>query len=61
MTKIFGGVDRFSPISYKKDWQVIRDIAHSTGVAYSDSGLKELAKRDAAKRAKKAAAAKKKN
>ncbi len=55
MTKTFGGADRFFPITYKKEWQVIRDIAHSTGVAYTESGLKKLAAKDAAKKAKKAA------
>jgi len=55
MQKTFGGADRFFPITYKKEWQVIRDIAHSTGVAYTENGLKKLAAKDAAKKAKKAA------
>ncbi len=55
MQKTFGGADRFFPITYKKDWAVIRDIAHSTGTAYTKAGLKILAEKDAAKAAKKKA------
>lgn len=60
MSETFGGADRFYPITYKADWEVIRNIAHSTGTAYTKKGLKKLAEKDAAKAAKKAAAAKKK-
>ena len=55
MTATFKGADRFSPITYKKDWAVIRDIAHATGTAYTKTGLQKLAEKDAAKAAKKAA------
>lgn len=55
MQQAFGGADRFFPITYKQDWQVIRDIAHSTGTAYTKAGLKKLAEKDAAKAAKKRA------
>ncbi len=67
MQETFGGADRFFPITYQKDWKVIRDIAHATGTAYTKAGLKKLAEKDAAKAAKKKAkqlaeeAAKKKN
>ncbi len=57
MSKTFGGADRFYPITYKKDWAVIRDIAHATGTAYTKKGLKKLAEKDAAKAAKKRAKA----
>lgn len=56
MSAAFKGADRFSPISYKEEWGVIRDIAHATGTAYTKAGLKKLAEKDAAKRAKKKAA-----
>lgn len=56
MRKSFKGADRFAPITYKKEWGVIRDIAHATGTAYTKTGLKKLAEKDAAKRAKKKAA-----
>ncbi|NRA55601.1 MAG: phosphate/phosphite/phosphonate ABC transporter substrate-binding protein [Gammaproteobacteria bacterium] len=55
MSETFGGADRFYPVTYQKDWAVIRDIAHSTGVAYTKNGLKKLAKNDAIKAAKKRA------
>ncbi len=56
MTATFKGADRFAPITYKEEWGVIRDIAHATGTAYTKAGLKQLAEKDAAKRAKKKAA-----
>ncbi|MGF1762157.1 phosphate/phosphite/phosphonate ABC transporter substrate-binding protein [Aliivibrio kagoshimensis] len=57
MSATFKGADRFAPITYKEEWGVIRDIAHATGTAYTKTGLKKLAEKDAAKRAKKKAAA----
>lgn len=57
MSATFKGADRFSPITYKKEWGVIRDIAHATGTAYTKSGLQLLAKKAAAKKAAKKAAA----
>lgn len=57
MSQSFKGADRFAPITYKEEWGVIRDIAHATGTAYTKTGLKKLAEKDAAKRAKKKAAA----
>lgn len=51
MQEVFGGADRFYPITYAKDWKVIRDIAHSTGTAYTKTGLKKLADKEAAKAA----------
>lgn len=36
----FSGVTRFVPITYKKDWGVIRDIQEANGVTYTASGLK---------------------
>ncbi|MBB1487379.1 phosphate/phosphite/phosphonate ABC transporter substrate-binding protein [Oceanospirillum sediminis] len=56
MQKTFGGADRFVEITYKDDWQVIRDIAHATGTAYTKTGLQKLAEKEAAKAAKKRAA-----
>ncbi|CCN35625.1 putative Phosphonate ABC transporter,periplasmic [Vibrio nigripulchritudo SO65] len=56
MSATFKGADRFSPITYKEEWEVIRNIAHATGTAYTKTGLKKLAEKEAAKRAKKKAA-----
>lgn len=55
MQETFGGADRFYPVTYQKDWKVIRDIAESTGTSYNQAGLKKMAEKDAAKAAKKKA------
>ncbi len=55
MKKTFGGADRFFPITYKKDWQVIRDIASASGEAYDRKALEAMAAKEAAKAAKKKA------
>lgn len=45
MQKAFDGADRFYPITYMKDWEVVRQIAEGTGVSYNRSGFeKEFAK-----------------
>ncbi|OBQ46156.1 phosphate/phosphite/phosphonate ABC transporter substrate-binding protein [Halodesulfovibrio spirochaetisodalis] len=54
MQKAFKGADRFYPITYKADWKVIRDIADATGTSYNADGLKKMAAKEAAKKAKKA-------
>ncbi len=53
MAEAFKNADRFYPITYKADWNVIRKIAHATGTAYTKKGLAKLAAKDAAKRKKK--------
>jgi phosphonate transport system substrate-binding protein len=58
MQETFGKADRFFPITYQKDWKVIRDIAASTGTSYNQADLKKMAEKEAAKAA--AAKAKKK-
>ncbi len=55
MQETFGGADRFFPVTYQKDWAIIRDIASSTGTSYNQAGLKKMAAKDAAKAAKKKA------
>ncbi len=55
MQETFGKADRFFPVTYQKDWKVIRDIASSTGTSYNQAGLKKMAAKDAAKAAKKKA------
>ncbi|GFM33701.1 phosphate/phosphite/phosphonate ABC transporter substrate-binding protein [Desulfovibrio subterraneus] len=52
MQKTFKGADRFFPITYKQDWQVIRDIAEATGSSYNAEGLKQMAEKEAAKEKK---------
>ncbi|MBE0583859.1 MAG: phosphate/phosphite/phosphonate ABC transporter substrate-binding protein [Desulfofustis sp.] len=53
MQETFGGADRFFPITYEKDWKVIRDIAASTGTSYNQDGLKKMIEKEAADKAKK--------
>ncbi|GAB3673212.1 phosphate/phosphite/phosphonate ABC transporter substrate-binding protein [Salinisphaera aquimarina] len=35
----FSGVTQFVPITYKKDWQIIRDIQEANGVSYTPQDL----------------------
>ena len=55
MTKEFNGDDRFFPVSYQKDWAVVRDAADKSGTPYSRSAYDTQAKREAEAAAKKAA------
>ena len=54
MQETFGKADRFYPVTYQKDWKVIRDIAESTGTSYNQAGLKKMAEKDAEEAAAKA-------
>ncbi len=56
MTKEFNGDDRFLPITYKKDWAVVRDVAEKSGTPYNKAAYDEEQKREAEAAAKKAAA-----
>jgi phosphonate transport system substrate-binding protein len=53
MVETFGGADRFYPITYMADWQVIRDIAESTGTSYNEEGLQQMAAKDEEEKKKK--------
>jgi len=53
MKETFGGADRFYPVTYEKDWKVIRDIAAMTGTSYNQAGLKQMAEKDEAEKKKK--------
>jgi phosphonate transport system substrate-binding protein len=63
MQKEFNGDDRFLPISYAKDWAVVRDVAEKSGTPYNKAAYDAEAKREAEAAAKRAAekAAEKKN
>jgi phosphonate transport system substrate-binding protein len=60
MVKEFNGDDRFSPITYKDTWKVVRDIAEGSGTPYNKAAFDaeslreaaEIAKKEAEKRAK---------
>jgi phosphonate transport system substrate-binding protein len=47
MTKEFNGDDRFLPISYQRDWAVVRDVAEKSGTPYNKAAYEAQAKREA--------------
>jgi phosphonate transport system substrate-binding protein len=53
MTKEFNGDDRFLPISYQKDWAVVRDVAEKSGTPYNKAAYDAEAKREAEAAARK--------
>ena len=51
MQKAFGGADRFFPITYQKDWAVVRKIAEETGTPFNRAAYeKESAREEAARK-----------
>ncbi|MCZ8183749.1 MAG: phosphate/phosphite/phosphonate ABC transporter substrate-binding protein [Beijerinckiaceae bacterium] len=60
MTKEFNGDDRFLPITYQKDWAVVRDVANKSGTPYNRAAYDAESKREAAAAAKRAEEAAKK-
>lgn len=51
MKKTFGGADRFFPITYEKDWAVVRKIAEETGTPFNRAAYeKESAREEAARK-----------
>lgn len=45
MKKAFDGADRFYPVTYKKDWAIVRDVAEAGGESFNRAGYdKEAAK-----------------
>ncbi|QLP96912.1 MAG: phosphate/phosphite/phosphonate ABC transporter substrate-binding protein [Rhodoblastus sp.] len=55
MVKEFNGDDRFVPISYKKDWAVVREVAEKSGTPYNRAAYDAESKRESEAAAKKAA------
>lgn len=55
MQKEFNGDDRFLPITYQKDWAVVREVAEKSGTPYNKSAYDAESKREADAAAKKAA------
>jgi phosphonate transport system substrate-binding protein len=55
MQKEFNGDDRFLPISYLKDWAVVREVAEKSGTPYNKAAYDAEQKREAEAAAKKAA------
>ena len=56
MTKEFNGDDGFVPITYQKDWAVVREVAEKSGTPYNKSAYDAESKREAEAAAKKATA-----
>ena len=51
MQKGFQGADRWLPIDYKKDWEIIRKVAQDSGQAFTATSFeKEKARAEAAKK-----------
>jgi len=49
MVKGFQGADRWLPIDYKKDWEIVRKVAQESGQAFTASAFaKEKARAEAA-------------
>jgi phosphonate transport system substrate-binding protein len=53
MQKEFNGDDRFLPITYRKDWGVVRDVAEKSGTPYNKAAYDAESKREAEALAKK--------
>ena len=46
MQKAFGGADRFFPISYQKDWAIVRKVAEGSGEKFNSAAFENLKKRE---------------
>ena len=55
MQKAFDGADRFYPVTYLKDWEVVRKVAAGSGESFGRAAFEALTKREEESRAKKAA------
>ena len=60
MTKEFNGNNRFVPITYQKNWEVVRKVAEGSGTPYNKAAFDREAAREAAEAKKKAEEAAKK-
>ncbi|MSQ73573.1 MAG: phosphate/phosphite/phosphonate ABC transporter substrate-binding protein [Betaproteobacteria bacterium] len=58
MQKAFDGADRFFPVTYKKDWEIVRKVSESGGEKFNRAAYEKESKREEEAR-KKAAEAKK--
>lgn len=54
MKKSFDGADRFYPVTYQKDWAIVRQVAEAGGEAFNRAGYEKESKREEeARKAKK--------
>lgn len=47
MQKAFDGADRFFPITYQKDWDIVRKVAAGSGEKFNKEEFDKLAKKEA--------------
>jgi phosphonate transport system substrate-binding protein len=53
MRKGFQGADRWLPIDYRKDWELVREVARQSGQSFNRAGFeKEKARAEATKAGK---------
>ncbi len=60
MQKNFDGADRFFPVTFQKDWEVVRKVAEGSGEAFNRANYDKQTAKEAEAAAKKAAEAGKK-
>jgi phosphonate transport system substrate-binding protein len=60
MKKNFDGADRFFPITFQKDWEVVRKVAEGSGEAFNRANYDKQSAKEAEAAAKRAAGAVKK-
>jgi phosphonate transport system substrate-binding protein len=46
MQKAFDGADRFFPVTYLKDWEVVRKVAEGSGEAFNRTAYEKETKRE---------------
>jgi phosphonate transport system substrate-binding protein len=59
MQKAFDGADRFFPVTFQKDWEVVRKVAEGSGEAFNRSNYDKQTAKEAEAAKKKAPEAKK--
>ena len=59
MQKAFDGADRFFPVTFQKDWEVVRKVAAGSGEAFNRANYDKQTAKEAEAAKKKAAEAKK--
>ena len=60
MQKAFDGADRFFPITYQKDWAIVRKVAEGSGEKFNNAAFENLKKKEVEAAAAKAQPSQKK-
>jgi phosphonate transport system substrate-binding protein len=50
MQQAFDGADRFVPITYQKDWAIVREVAAGSGESFGATAFQKLTEKEAAKK-----------